>query len=176
MTAGQARDAFGSPGAIRTAGVVVSLVYAAFIVWIYATQPQTIAEVSGGIASTVGAYKVDPAAFDEGLAFFRQDQFAEARLAFERADPARRDPVTQFYIAYAFYRQGWGRLYSDDVLFAEGLETVNRAAALAPGGRVIVDDPELGLRSSDELRVEFERGLAREWSDLDPRRVFRERK
>jgi hypothetical protein len=172
----QRRDRLRSPAVIRTAGLAVCLVYAGLIGWIYATQPQTIAEVSGGLASTVGAYRADPVAFEEGLAFFRQEQFPEARLAFDRADPARRDPVTQFYIAYAFYRQGWGRLYSDDALFTQGLEAVERAAALAPGGRVIVDDPDLGLRSSDELRVEFERGLKREWSDLDPRRVFRERK
>jgi tetratricopeptide (TPR) repeat protein len=176
MVLHQLRDALGSPPAIRVAGLAVSLAYAAFIVWIYATQPQTMAEVSGGLASRVGAYRVDPTAFEEGLAFFRKDQFAEARMALERADAARRDPVTQFYIAYAFYRQGWGRFYNDDALFAEGLEAVTRAAALAPGGRVIVDDPDLGLRSSDELRAELERGLRRELSDLDPRRVLRERK
>lgn len=170
------RRTLGSPIAVRAAGLAVSVLYAAGIVWIYANQPQTIAEVSGGITSTVGAYRVDRVALGEGLAFFRQEQFPEARIALDRADPAKRDPVTQFYVAYSYYRQGWGRLYSDDALFAQGLEAVNRAAALAPEGRVFVDDPDLGLRSSDELRAELERGLTREWSDVNPLRVLRERK
>ena len=164
-----------SPTVVRSAGLAASVLYAAFVVWVYATQPQTVAEVSGGLASTVGAYRVDRQTLEEGLGLFRQDRFPEARRAFERADPARRDPVTQFYVAYSFYRQGWGRFYSDDALYTQGLEAVDRAAALAPGGRVIVDDPDLGLRSSDELRAELERGLTREWSDLNPMRVLRER-
>ena len=41
-------------------------------------------------------------------------------MAFARADPAVRDARTQFYIAYSYYRQGWGRLYHDDALYAEG--------------------------------------------------------
>ena len=49
--------------------------------------------------------------------------------------------MTQFYIAYSWYRQGWGRVYSDDDMFAQGLMAVNRAIAVAPDGRVRVDDP-----------------------------------
>jgi hypothetical protein len=40
---------------------------------------------------------------------------------------------------------------------------------------VQVDDPTLGLRSSDELRAELERGLTRELSDFNPMRVLRPR-
>jgi hypothetical protein len=170
------RDTLRSPTAVRAAGLAASLLYGILIIWIYATQPQTMAEVGGGIAATVGAYRVDHLALDEGLTFFRQERFPEARFAFERADPARRDPIVQFYVAYSFYRQGWGRIYSDGVLFSQGLDAVTRAAGLAPGGRVVIDDPDLGLRSSDELRAELERGLAREWSDLNPLRVLQERK
>ena len=94
---------------VRSAGLVGALVYAAAIGWLYVTQPQTAAQVTGGFASIVGAYRIDQQAFDDGLRFFRQDQFVEARAAFARADPAERDPKTQFYIAYAYYRQGWGR-------------------------------------------------------------------
>jgi hypothetical protein len=102
--------------------------------------------------------------------------FAEARLAFDRADPARRDARTQFYIAYSFYREGWGRLYNDDALFKQGLEAVERAIAVAPSGRVIVDDTQLVMHSSDELKAELERGLRREASDFNPLRVFDKRK
>jgi hypothetical protein len=161
---------------VRAAGLAFSVLYAAVVVWLYASQPQTGAEAIGGLAATVGAYRVDVQAFEEGLAFFRRDMFAEARMAFARADPAKRDARTQFYIAYSFYREGWGRLYNDDALFKQGLEAVDRAIAVAPSGRVMVDDTQLGMHSSDELKAELERGLRREASDFNPLRVFDDRK
>ena len=161
---------------VRAAGLAFSALYAALIVWLYASQPQTRAEALGGLAATVGAYRVDAQAFEEGLAFFRRDMFSEARMAFARGDPAKRDARTQFYIAYSFYREGWGRLYNDDVLFKQGLEAVDRAIAAAPAGRVIVDDTQLGMHSSDELKAELERGLRREASDFNPLRVLDQRK
>jgi len=161
---------------IRGAGLVAAIAYAAAIVWLYVTQPQTVAQVTGGFASAVGAYRIDQQAFDDGLRFFRAGQFAEARAAFARADSAERDPRTQFYIAYTFYREGWGRLYNDDALFAKGLAAVDKAIALAPGGRLVVDDIDLQMRSADELRAELQRGLTREASDFNPLKVFRTRK
>lgn len=161
---------------LRLGGLALSAGYAALIGWLYVSQPQNRAEAFGGLAATVGAYRVDPAAVQEGLAFFRQDQFAEARSAWLRADPARRDAETQFYIAYAFYREGWGRIYNDDRLFKQGLEAVGRAIEVAPGGRVVVNDPALGMHSADELAAELERGLRREASDFNPLRVFSPRK
>lgn len=154
----------------------MALAYGSLIVWTYARQPETVAQFTGGLSSSVGAYRVDEGAFSDGLTFFRRDQFVEARAAFSRADPAERDARTQFYIAYSFYRQGWGRLYSDDALFKEGLSRVDKAIALAPGGRLVVADDSLGLPSADELRAELERGLVRDASDLNPMRVLRERK
>ena len=123
-----------------------------------------MAQVTGGFASMVGAYKVDRQAFADGLRFFRGNQFVEARAAFARADPAERDAQTQFYIAYAYYRQGWGRLYNDDALFAKGIAAVDKAIALAPGGRLVVDDPDLQMHSADELRAELQRGMTRDAS------------
>jgi hypothetical protein len=161
---------------IRLAGLLMSLVYAAVIVWLYAAQPQTHAEALGGLAATVGAYRIDQQAFGDGLRFFRADQFREARLAFDRADPARRDAPTQFYIAYTYYREGWGRLSSDDELFKLGLEAVDRALAAAPDGRLVVNDESLGMTTGEELKAELERGLRRDASDFNPLRVFRPRK
>jgi tetratricopeptide (TPR) repeat protein len=161
---------------VRIAGLALTVTYAVFIVWLYSAQPQTVAEVAGGISSTVGAYRVDTQAMSDGLAFFRRDAFDEARLAFERADPAHRDARTQFYIAYSYYRQGWGRVYNDDALFRKGLEAIDRAIALAPDHRLVVDDPDLGMHSADELKAELQRGVTREASDFNPLKVFRERK
>jgi hypothetical protein len=162
--------------AIRTVGLLLSLVYAAFLGWMLVTQPRSVAELRGRVTSQVGLYRIDRESFDRGLRFFRDDKFAESRLEFARADPAGRDPVTQFYVAYSWYRQGWGRLYDDDALFREAIVALDRAEAAAPSGRVVVDDPTLGLRTSDELRVELQRGLTLEPSDFNPLRILRERK
>jgi hypothetical protein len=165
-----------SEAAVRSAGLALTIAYAIFVAWMFVTQPATLAEVTGTLSSAAGVYEVDRQAFDDGLDYFRNDQFVEARAAFERADPARRDALTQFYIAYSFYRQGWGRLYSDDALFQEGLAAVDRAIALAPGGRLVVEHPDQQLRTADELRAELESGLRRDTSDFNPLRVFGERK
>lgn len=161
---------------VRAAGLAAALGYAALILWLYATQPQTVAEVRGSLSAMVGAYSVDRQSFDDGLRFFRHDQFPEARAAFARADRAARDPRTQFYIAYSYYREGWGRLHSDDALFRKGLAAVDAAIALAPDGRLVVDDPDLQMHSADELRAELQRGLTVEAADFNPLRVFRARK
>ena len=161
---------------VRGIGLALALGYAAFIAWLYIRQPQSAAEVTGGLSASIGAYRVDAQAFEDGLQFFRRDQFAAARTAFERADPARQDAHTQFYIAYSYYREGWGRFYEDDGLFAQGLEAVNRAIASAPGGRLRVDDAGLQMRSGEELKAELEAGLRHDASDFNPARVLRSRK
>ncbi|PYR72603.1 MAG: hypothetical protein DMF87_27655 [Acidobacteria bacterium] len=161
---------------VRAMGLVIALTYASFIGWLYMRQPQSAAEVAGGLSASIGSYRIDSQAFEDGLGFFRRGEFAAARSAFARADPAQQDPRTQFYVAYSFYRQGWGRLYQDDALFAQGLEAVNRAIARAPGGRIVVDDADLQMRSGDELKAELEGGLRRDASDFNPARLLRSRK
>jgi hypothetical protein len=161
---------------VRAAGLVASTTYASFVVWLYVSQPQNVAQVTGGVAAGIGAYTVDPQATADAMAFFRRDAFPEARAAFLRADPALRDARTQFYVAYTYYREGWGRFYDDDRLFHQGLEAVDRAITLAPNHRLVVDDPDLGMRSADELKAELERGVTRDASDLNPLKVFRSRK
>jgi tetratricopeptide (TPR) repeat protein len=164
-----------SPGLIRLAGLVVTAIYAAFIVWIYAVQPRTLREVRGGVAASMGVYRIDAAAFDEGLRFFRTERFPEARRAFERADPAQRDPKTQYYIAYAFLRQGWGRVYADDALYREAQVALQRALAASGEGVVRVDDPDLALKTSDEMAEALARGLRRDASDLNPLSMLEKR-
>ncbi len=88
----------------------------------------------------------------------------------------RQDARTQFYLAYAYYRHGWGRVYNDDALFAQGLEAVNRAIALGPAGGLIVADQDLRMTSADELKAALDEGLRRDPSDFNPFNVFRPRK
>lgn len=147
-------------GMVRAIGLALAVSYSAAIVWVYSRQPQTFAEATGALSATVGGYHVDDLAFADGLRFFRHDQFAAARLAFDRADPAHQDPRTQFYIAYSYYREGWGRVSVDQALFTRGLEAIDRAIAAAPRGRIVVDDPDLQMRSGDELKAELASGIA----------------
>lgn len=161
---------------VRATGAAVTIGYAVLLGWLAASQPQSFAEVTGGLAASIGAYEVDAVDFDEGRRLFLREQFEAARSAWARADPAGRDARTQFYIAYSYYRQGWGRLYHDDALYGEGLAAIDRAIALAPGGRLVVDDENLEMHTGEELKAELEAGRRREASDFNPMRVFRERK
>jgi hypothetical protein len=145
-----------------------------FIAFLYTTEPRTLAEVGTKSQVALGTYSIDKAAFEQGLVSFRKDEFIAARSAFDRADPEKRDAATQYYIAYSFYRQGWGRLANDDALFSAGLESVNRVLALDPS--FVSSDETLMLRSPAELKNEFEEGLKLTPSDFNPMRLTRERK
>ena len=170
---------------IQILGSGAALVYAVFIIFLYAAEPRSLDEIStkarSAVESTVnkgqiltGTYEVDPAKFEAGLAAFRSDKFVLARDSFERADPEMRDANTQFYIAYSYYRQGWGRVSSDDALFKLGLESVNRVTAIDRD--YVSKDPNLTLHSPAELRNELEEGLKVTADDFNPLKVFRERK
>ena len=163
-------------GLIQSLGIAWTLVYAALVVWLYAAAPRTFAEMRTEASAAVGTYEVDRARFDAARELFRREQYRAARDEWQRADPARRDARTQFYVAYSFYREGWGRLYNDDALFRAGLEAANRAVSLAPDGALAADDAELKIKSAAELKAELERGTERDWGDLNPAKVFRERK
>jgi hypothetical protein len=159
---------------IQILGIGLSAVFFAFIIWVYATEPKTFTEVATKATVTVGAYEIDKAKFDEGLKLFRQENFIAARDAFQKADPEKRDALTQYYIAYSFYRQGWGRVSSDDALFKQGLDSVNQVIALDANFKS--DDADLKLKLPVELKNEFEQGLQTTVEDFNPLKVFRERK
>lgn len=161
---------------IQSIGIAWTILYAAFIIWIYATEPRTFKEVATNTEVTAGTYQIDQEKFNSALALFHGEQFRAAREEWGRADPAQRDARTQFYIAYAFYREGWGRVYNDNVLFRQGLEAVDRAINLAPNGTLTVDDPNLQMHTAAELKAELERGTERSWGDLNPLKVLRTRK
>lgn len=170
---------------IQITGTVLAAVYAVFIVFLYAAEPRSFGEVTtkakSAVESTVnkgqiltGTYEVDRARFDEGLAAFRADNFVLARDRFERADPEKRDAATQFYIAYSYYRQGWGRVSNDDELFQAGLEALQRLPAIDPD--FVSKDPNLKIKTAAELKDEFEEGLRLTANDFNPLRLVRERK
>ncbi len=161
---------------IQICGLIVTLAYAVFIVWIYATEPRSLQEVATSAQVSTGTYQIDQAKFDLAHSLFLRDQFRAARDEWQRADPAQGDAHTQFYIAYAFYREGWGRVYNDQDLFRQGIEAVNRAANLSNAAPIVVDDPSLQMRTVAELKAELEQGVERSWGDVNPLKVLRTRK
>ena len=161
---------------IKVAGLGLTIAYAAFIVWIYATEPRTFKEVTTSAEIAAGTYQIDQEKFNSALSLFRREQFRAARDEWQRADPAQRDPRTQFYIAYSFYREGWGRVYFDQELFKQGVEAVNRAIALSSTSPLTIDDPDLRMHTAAELKVELEQGLESSWGDVNPLKVLRTRK
>lgn len=164
-----------SATALRIVGMTATLLYAAAILRVYVQRPASLPEMSASLTSVVRAYQIDKPRFDQGLRFFRVSQFAEARDAFAHADPGKQDATVQFYVAYSYLRQGWGRVYSDDALFTAGRATLERARQVAPNGTITVDDPDLKLHTAEELAAEFDRGLTRDMSDLNPAKLFRDR-
>ena len=160
---------------IQIIGLALSAIYAVAIIWLYATEPRSFKEVATGAQVAAGTYQVDQEKFNAALTLFRREQFRAARDEWQRADSAQSDPKTQFYIAYSFYREGWGRVYYDQALFKQGLEAVNRAIALSPGP-LTVDDEDLKMHTAAELKAELEQGMERNWGDVNPLKVLRTRK
>jgi hypothetical protein len=162
--------------AVQAVGIAWTILYASLVVWVYATAPQSVRDVATGASVAAGTYEVDRVRFDAGRALFLREQYAAARDEWGRADPARRDARTQFYVAYSFYRQGWGRVYNDDALFRQGLEAIERAISLSTDAPLEVEDTELKMHSAAELKAELQKGTESSAEDLNPLKVFRERK
>lgn len=170
---------------IQILGTVITAIYGLFIVFLYAAEPRSLEEVTtkaiSAVESTVnkgqvltGTYEIDQAKFGEGLSAFRANNFVLARDRFERADPEKRDANTQFYIAYSYYRQGWGRVSNDDSLFKAGLESLQRLEAI--DADFVSKDPDLKIKTAAELRNEFDEGLKVTADDFNPLKLVRERK
>jgi hypothetical protein len=170
---------------IQILGIFLTVVYGFLIVWLYWAAPKNLEEVSIKAKETIentttqgqiiiGTYEVDAGKFNDGLKAFRANNFVGARQFFENADPERRDAKTQFYIAYSFYRQGFGKLYNDDELFKKGLEQTERVITLDKNFKS--DDADLKMKTPAELRNEFEEGLKLTAEDFNPFKLTRERK
>jgi hypothetical protein len=169
---------------IQTLGFTASAAYFMAIVFLYATSPRSLSEVPSKAASTIGSavttgqvltgtYEINKEEFNQGLQNFYADKFVAARDNFERADPQKQDANTQFYIAYSYYRQGWGRVSNDDALFRSALASLDRVVVLDPKFRSA--DPDLKLKTPAELRSELEEGLRVTADDFNPLKLIRER-
>ena len=164
------------PKTIQVTGLLLTVTYAALIIWVYVTEPRSFKEAANSAQVAAGTYQINQAKFDSALDLFRREQFRAARDEWQLADPAQGDARTQFYIAYSFYREGWGRVYYDQDLFKQGLEAANRALALSSIAPATFDDPNLQLHTAAELKTELEQGIERNWGDVNPLKVLRTRK
>lgn len=170
---------------IQILGIALTLFYGGLILWIYASEPKSLDDASIKARQTIentvtkgevvtGTYAADPELLAKGITEFQADNFVAARSFFENADPERRDARTQFYIAYSYYRQGFGKFSNDDELFAKGLEAVKRVVEI--DREFVAIDPKLTMKTPAELRNEFEEGLRMTISDFNPMKLTRERK
>ena len=170
---------------IQIFSLILVAFYGLFVAWLYWAEPKSLGEFSVKAKETVenvttkgqvviGTYEVDEAKFNEGLQAFRADNFVLARDLFSKADTERRDAKTQYYIAYSFYRQGWGRVSNDDELFKKGLEQTDFVIQLDKNFKA--SDDNLKLQNPVELKNELEEGLKVTAADFNPLKVLRERK
>jgi hypothetical protein len=170
---------------IQILGILLTLFYGGFVAWLYIAAPENLAQIPTKAKETVenvttqgqiviGTYEIDKAKFNEGLQAFRQDNFIVARDNFLKADTERRDAKTQFYIAYSYYRQGFGKMYNDDELYKKGLSELEKVNQLDKNFKS--DDGNLQLKTYAELKNEFEEGLKLTPEDFNPLKLMRERK
>jgi len=85
---------------IQILGIALTAVYGLFIVFLYAAEPRSLAEVPTKARTTIenaattgqviiGTYKIDQAKFDAGLIAFRQDNFVSPAISSTR--PTRKN-------------------------------------------------------------------------------------
>ena len=64
---------------------------------------------------------------------------------------------------------------ADDALYRQAEVALQRAQAATSDGVVRVDDPDLTLKTSDEMAEALARGLRRDASDLNPLSMLEKR-
>jgi len=170
---------------IQIVGIALTAFYGLFVVWIYWAAPRDLTDIPAKARESVtkaaskasvvtNTYQIDRTRYQEGLVAFRNDEFLVARDRFVKADPEKRDANVQYYIAYSFYREGWGRFSNDDELFEKGLAQLEAVNRLESDFRS--RDPDLKLSRPVELENELREGLRLTASDFNPLKVIRERK
>jgi tetratricopeptide (TPR) repeat protein len=160
---------------VQITGLVVALLYALSIVWLYVRQPRSFQELKTQAAVETNVYRVKQENFDEGVKQFNNGQYKVAIEQFELADPAEADPTAQFYIAYSYYLLGRGQLYDDDEMFRKGLAAIDRCLANAPNNIFNTDRADLEIGNAAALRQRLKQGLEVSPSDFNPLEWFKKR-
>jgi tetratricopeptide (TPR) repeat protein len=158
---------------LQLTGILITVLYGISIIWLYVRQPRSFEEIKTQAAVEVNVYTVKQENFSEALRQFNAGQYGVAIDQFKLADPAERDPATQFYIAYGYYLLGRGRFNDDDEAFQKGLAAIERCLANAPNQIYEIDRPDLEIRSAAALRERFKEGLNVTPSDFNPFNWFK---
>ncbi|HXG66508.1 MAG TPA: hypothetical protein VNO70_15520 [Blastocatellia bacterium] len=158
---------------MQITGLIIALLYGAGIVWLYVRQPRTLQEIKTQAAVEVNVYQVKQENFDEAIKQFNAGQYRAAIDQFQLADPAQRDPKTQFYIAYCYYQLGRGAFSDDDEMFRQGLAAIERCLVNAPNNIYEIDRADLEIRSASALRERLREGLEVTPSDFNPLNWFK---
>jgi hypothetical protein len=163
---------------VRASGLLFAAAYAAFIVSVYARQPRPVRQLAGGVAASVGAYRVDPVNFQEGLRFFRATSSPRPGPPSSAPTPAREDAAPrQFYIAYSYYPPGLGPRVQGRCALSPGAWRWSTARSRAlPADGSWWSDPPCACTLRTSCARSCSAGWLRELSDLNPMKVLEERK
>ena len=161
---------------LQITGLLVAILYGAFIVWLYVRQPRSFQELKAQASVEVNAYRIKQENFDEAMRQFNAGLYEVAIEQFTIADPASSDPRAQFYIAYSYYMLGRGRIYDDDEMFKKGLTAIERCLEHAPNHIFEVDRSDLDIRNADPLRQRLKEGLEVTPSDFNPIDMLKKKK
>jgi len=158
--------------AIQIAGLVVTVLYGSFIVWVYARHPRTLAELKTQASIQANVYHINQPNFDEALKEFDSRDYNSAIGQLKLADPAQKDPTTQYYIAYSYYLLGRGRIFNDEDMFNNAIAAVDRCLDNSPDHIFEIDRPDLEIKNADTLRQKLLDGLKYTMPGLNPMNWF----
>ena len=158
--------------AIQIAGLVVTVLYGSFIVWVYARHPQTLAELKTQASIQANVYHINQQNFDEAIKEFDGADYNSAIGQLRLADPAQQDPTSQYYIAYSYYLLGRGRIFNDEDMFNNAIKAVDRCLDNAPNHIFEIDRSDLEIKNADSLRQKLIDGLKHTMPSLNPLNWF----
>src|SRR5262249_9180990 len=130
---------------IEVLGLATSVLYASFIVWVYARRPQSLAELKTQASIQANVYHINQQNFDEAIKEFDTGDYNSAIGQLKLADPAQKDPTSQYYIAYSYYLLGRGRIFNDEDMFNRAIEAIDRCLDNAPNHIFEIDRGDMEI-------------------------------
>jgi len=160
---------------IQVLGLATSVLYASFIVWVYARRPQSLAELKTQASIQANVYHINQQNFDEAIKEFDTGDYNSAIGQLKLADPAQKDPTSQYYIAYSYYLLGRGRIFNDEDMFNRAIEAIDRCLDNAPNHIFEIDRGDMEIKNADTLRQKLIEGLKHTMPSLNPLNWFTKR-
>jgi tetratricopeptide (TPR) repeat protein len=153
---------------IQITGILIAIIYASIIAWLYVRRPQSFAELKTQASVQANTYHVNQENFDEAIKEFDGGDYNSAIGQFALADPAQKDPASQYYTAYSYYILGRGRIFNDQDMFDKAVLAVNRCLEDSPNHIFEIDRAGLEIKNADSLRQKLTEGLKHTTPSLNP--------